>query len=216
MHLASRALACGADFRLIGPEHSFLASARPVISVCAVRTGCGKNSVVRRLAALLRGRGLKPVVVRHPMPYGDLARQLEQRFATIEDCDRQACTVEEREEYEQHIREGNVVYAGVDYERILRSAEQEADLILWDGGNNDWPFFVRISKSCCSIRTVPGTSFSIIPVKRTSGAPMFLSSTSSTRLPLRAFDRSWQISRGSIPPRPSCRRDRRFPPIARI
>jgi predicted GTPase len=141
MHLASRVLACGADFRLIGPKHSFLASIRPVIAVCAVRTGCGKNSVVRRLAALLRGRGLKPVVVRHPMPYGDLAQQIEQRFATIEDCDRQACTVEEREEYEQHMREGTVVYAGVDYERILRSAEKEADVILWDGGNNDWPFF---------------------------------------------------------------------------
>lgn len=141
MHRASQALACGADFRLIGPEHSFLGAARPVISVCAVRTGCGKGSVVRRLAALLRERGLKPVVVRHPMPYGDLATQTVQRFATIQDCDKQECTVEEREEYEQHIRQGTIVYAGVDYERILRSAEQEADMILWDGGNNDWPFF---------------------------------------------------------------------------
>lgn len=141
MHLASRALARGADFRLIGPAESFLASTRPVISVCAVRTGCGKNSVVRRLAALLRARRLNPVVVRHPMPYGDLAEQIAQRFAALEDCDRQACTIEEREEYEQHIREGTVVYAGVDYERILRSAEREADVILWDGGNNDWPFF---------------------------------------------------------------------------
>jgi predicted GTPase len=141
MHLASRALACGADFRLIGPERSFLSSTRPVISVCAVRTGCGKNSVVRRIAALSRERGLRPVVARHPMPYGDLSKQAVQRFAAIEDCDRQECTVEEREEYEQHIREGAVVYAGVDYERILRAAEREADLILWDGGNNDWPFF---------------------------------------------------------------------------
>jgi predicted GTPase len=141
MHLASRTLACGADFRLIGPQRSFLASVRPVISVCAVRTGCGKNSVVRSLATLLRERGLKPVVVRHPMPYGDLSKQAVQRFAAIEDCDRQECTIEEREEYEQHIRQDVVVYAGVDYERILRSAEQEADLILWDGGNNDWPFF---------------------------------------------------------------------------
>ncbi|OGQ77883.1 MAG: GTPase [Deltaproteobacteria bacterium RIFCSPLOWO2_12_FULL_60_19] len=141
MHLASRALAAGADFRLLGPAHSFLNSTRPVISVCAVRTGCGKGSVVRRIAALLRERQLRPVVVRHPMPYGDLAGQAVQRFATIEDCDRQHCTIEEREEYEQHIQQGVVVYAGVDYERILRSAEQEADVILWDGGNNDWPFF---------------------------------------------------------------------------
>lgn len=141
MHLASRVLACGADFRLIGPEHSLVTSARPVISVCAVRTGCGKGMVVRRLATLLRERGVRPVVVRHPMPYGDLAKQAVQRFAALEDCDRHECTIEEREEYEQHIRSGVVVYAGVDYERILRAAEQEADIILWDGGNNDWPFF---------------------------------------------------------------------------
>ena len=141
MHLASRVLACGSDFRLVGPEHSFLNATCPVISVCAVRTGCGKGAVVRRLATLLRERGLRPVVVRHPMPYGDLTRQTVQRFASIDDCDRQNCTVEEREEYEQHIRQGVVVYAGVDYERILRAAEEEADMILWDGGNNDWSFF---------------------------------------------------------------------------
>ncbi len=141
MHLASRVLAAGADFRLIGPEHSLLSSTRPVISVCAVRTGCGKGIVVRRLAALLRERNKRPVVVRHPMPYGDLAQQAVQRFASVLDCDARQCTIEEREEYEQHIRAGTVVYAGVDYERILRAAEQEADVILWDGGNNDWPFF---------------------------------------------------------------------------
>jgi predicted GTPase len=141
MHLASRVLACGADFRLLGPEHTFLTSTRPVISVCAVRTGCGKGMVVRRLASLIRAGGRQPVVVRHPMPYGDLAKQAGQRFATLADCDRYECTLEEREEYEQHIRAGVVVYAGVDYERILRAAEQEADVILWDGGNNDWPFF---------------------------------------------------------------------------
>jgi predicted GTPase len=140
MHLASRALAAGADFRLIGPERSFLASGKPVISVCAVRTGCGKDSVIRRVAALLLARGLRPVVIRHPMPYGDLSRQIAQRFATLEDCDRQHCTIEEREEYEQHIREGVTVYAGVDYAKILAEAEKEADVILWDGGNNDWPF----------------------------------------------------------------------------
>jgi predicted GTPase len=140
MHLASRALAAGADFRLLGPERSFLESTRPVISVCAVRTGCGKDSVVRRIAALLRARGFRPVVVRHPMPYGDLRRQIAQRFAVIEDCDRQHCTIEEREEYEQHIKEGVTVYAGVDYAKILAAAEKEADIVLWDGGNNDWPF----------------------------------------------------------------------------
>jgi predicted GTPase len=112
-----------------------------VMSVCAVRTGCGKGMVVRRLATLVRQQGLRPVVVRHPMPYGDLEKQVVQRFATVEDCDRHACTLEEREEYEPHMRTGVVVYAGVDYERILRAAEQEADVILWVGRNNDWPFF---------------------------------------------------------------------------
>jgi predicted GTPase len=141
MHLASRALACGADFLFIGPERSFLTAARPVISVCAVRTGCGKGSVVQRIAQLLRQHRLRPVVVRHPMPYGDLAQQATQRFATLEDCDRQRCTLEEREEYEHHIRHGVVVLAGVDYAQILALAEKEADIILWDGGNNDWPFF---------------------------------------------------------------------------
>ena len=141
MHTASRVLAAGADFRIIGPEQSCLPSTRPVISVCAVRTGCGKGMVVRRLSDLLRQRGLKPVVVRHPMPYGDLTAQAVQRFATLADCDHHRCTIEEREEYEQHIRSGVVVYAGVDYERILRAAEQEADVIVWDGGNNDWSFF---------------------------------------------------------------------------
>ncbi|HXG52411.1 MAG TPA: cyclic 2,3-diphosphoglycerate synthase [candidate division Zixibacteria bacterium] len=141
MHLASRALACGADFRFIGPARSFLKSSRPVISVCAVRTGCGKNAVVRRIAAILKSRGLRPVVVRHPMPYGDLERQAVQRFASLADCDRQQCTIEEREEYEQHIAEGTVVFAGVDYARILAAAQAEADFLLWDGGNNDWSFF---------------------------------------------------------------------------
>jgi predicted GTPase len=140
MHLASRALACGADFRLIGPDRSSLSSARPVISVCAVRTGSGKDSVIRRIATLIRAHDLRPVVMRHPMPYGDLSAQAVQRFAAIEDCDRQQCTVEEREEYEQHLKQGVIVYAGVDYARILMEAEKEADIILWDGGNNDWPF----------------------------------------------------------------------------
>ena len=141
MHLASRVLACGADFRLIGPEQSSLTSVRPVISVCAVRTGCGKGSVVRRIATLLKSRGIRPVVVRHPMPYGDLSAQAVQRFATVGDCDRARCTIEEREEYEQHITNGVVVYAGVDYARILAEVEKEADVVVWDGGNNDWPFY---------------------------------------------------------------------------
>jgi predicted GTPase len=140
MHLASRVLATGADFQLIGPARSFLCSARPVISVSAVRTGCGKDSVVRRITAILREQGLRPVVIRHPMPYGDLSAQAMQRFSSIEDCDRQQCTIEEREEYEQHVREGVVVYAGVDYARIVAAAETEADVLIWDGGNNDWSF----------------------------------------------------------------------------
>jgi predicted GTPase len=140
MHLASRALAAGADFRLLGPEHTFIEARCPVISVCAVRTGCGKGQVAERLVAHLRRRGLRAVVIRHPMPYGDLEQQAVQRFAAAEDCDRYACTIEEREEYEHHLSHGAVVYAGVDYERIVRAAEAEADVIIWDGGNNDLPF----------------------------------------------------------------------------
>ncbi len=142
MHLASRAVAAGADFWLLGTEHTQLKSTVPVVSVCAVRTGCGKSPVSRLVAFELRQQGWNPVVVRHPMPYGDLAAQAVQRFATIEDLDLEQCTIEEREEYEPHIRDGTVVYAGVDYERILRRAEKEGDIILWDGGNNDTPFYV--------------------------------------------------------------------------
>jgi len=141
MHLASRALATGADFWLLGTEHTQVESHVPVISVCAVRTGCGKSPVSRLVATELRRHGRRPVVIRHPMPYGDLAAQAVQRFATMEDLDIQQCTIEEREEYEPHIRQGTVVYAGVDYEKILRRAEQEADVVLWDGGNNDTPFY---------------------------------------------------------------------------
>jgi len=141
MHLASRTVAAGADFWLLGTEHTQLKSAVPVVSVCAVRTGCGKSPVSRFVAANLRAQGRKPVVIRHPMPYGNLAEQAVQRFATLQDLDLQQCTIEEREEYEPHIRLGTVVYAGVDYERILRQAEKEADVILWDGGNNDTPFY---------------------------------------------------------------------------
>jgi len=141
MHLASRAVAADADFWLLGTAHTQIRSSVPVVSVCAVRTGCGKSPVSRLVAAELRRQGKKVVVVRHPMPYGDLAAEAVQRFATMEDLDLQQCTIEEREEYEPHIRQGTVVYAGVDYERILRQAEKEADVILWDGGNNDTCFY---------------------------------------------------------------------------
>ena len=141
MHLASRAVAAGADFWLLAAEHTQIAAEVPVISICAVRTGCGKSPVSRYVAAELRALGWKPVVVRHPMPYGDLAAQAVQRFATLADLEREQCTIEEREEYEPHIVQGTVVYAGVDYEAILRQAEREGDLVLWDGGNNDTPFY---------------------------------------------------------------------------
>jgi predicted GTPase len=141
MHLASRANAAGADFILLGADRTMLESRLPVISVCAVRTGCGKSPVSRRVVQALRDLGKQVVVVRHPMPYGDLVRQRLQRFAVMADLDRHHCTVEEREEYEPHLRNGTVVYAGVDYEAILAAAEQEAEIILWDGGNNDTPFF---------------------------------------------------------------------------
>jgi len=141
MHLASRAVAAGADFCLLGTERTQLAAQVPVVSVCAVRTGCGKSPVSRRVVEELRAQGLAPVVVRHPMPYGDLAAERLERFATLEDMERYGCTIEEMEEYEPHIRQNAVVYAGVDYEAILRQAEREADVILWDGGNNDTPFY---------------------------------------------------------------------------
>ena len=141
MHLASRTAAAGPDFWLLGAERTQIKSVLPVISICAVRTGCGKSPVSRLVAEELRAQGWKPVVIRHPMPYGDLAAQAVQRFGCLADLDRNQCTIEEREEYEPHIQNGTVVYAGVDYEPILRSAEQEADIILWDGGNNDTSFY---------------------------------------------------------------------------
>ena len=141
MNRASRAMAAGASFMLLGPSHTMLTSTKTVISVCAVRTGSGKSQTTRRVAEILKKLGKKTVVIRHPMPYGDLTKQVVQRFGSFEDLDKHNCTIEEREEYEPHIDRGNVVYAGVDYEKILRQAEQEADVILWDGGNNDFPFF---------------------------------------------------------------------------
>ena len=140
MLLAQRVLAAGATFTLLGPRATMLSSQVPVIAVCAVRTGCGKSAVTRRVVALLRQHGLHPVVVRHPMPYGDLAAQRVQRFATLDDLEQHHCTIEEREEYAPHLEQGTVVYAGVDYQAILRTAETEADVLVWDGGNNDLPF----------------------------------------------------------------------------
>jgi predicted GTPase len=141
MHLGSEAVAAGADYWLLGPRHTMLQAQVPVISVCAVRTGSGKSQTSRRLANILREAGKRMVVVRHPMPYGDLSRQAVQRFASVADLDQQNVSIEEREDYEPHLLAGTVVYAGVDYERILRQAEQEADILIWDGGNNDLPFF---------------------------------------------------------------------------
>jgi predicted GTPase len=141
MHTASRALAGGADFELLGPARTMLPSTKPVVATGATRTGAGKSQTTRYLAALLEKQGLKVVVVRHPMPYGDLVAQRVQRYATYADLDRYETTIEEREEYEPHLDAGRVLYAGVDYEAILRQAETEADVVLWDGGNNDFPFF---------------------------------------------------------------------------
>ncbi len=141
MGKASRVLASGADFRLMGPNTTMLRSKVDTIAVCATRTGTGKSQTTRRIAAILKNQGKKVVVIRHPMPSGDLEKQVCQRFATYEDLDRHHCTIEEREEYEPHIDHGFVVYAGVDYGKILKEAEKEADVIIWDGGNNDIPFY---------------------------------------------------------------------------
>src|ERR671936_195434 len=139
-NVVSRALAAGADYRLLSPRQTMLTSSKPVVAVCAVRTGSGKSQTTRRVAALLREAGKRVAVLRHPMPYGDLAAQAVQRFEHYEDLDEAEATIEEREKYEPHLAEGNLVFAGIDYAAILDRAEQEADVILWDGGNNDTPF----------------------------------------------------------------------------
>jgi predicted GTPase len=141
MHRASQVLAAGANYRLIGTGQTMLKSTKPVVGVGAVRTGCGKSQTTRAVSKALRDLGYKVAVVRHPMPYGDLAKQAVQRFANAEDLLKHDVTIEEREEYEPHLENGVVVFAGVDYERILREVEKEADIVLWDGGNNDTPFF---------------------------------------------------------------------------
>jgi predicted GTPase len=141
MHKASAILAAGADFRLMGLKSTQIKSTKPVVSVCAVRTGSGKSQTSRRVAKILKSMGYRVAAIRHPMPYGDLVRQAVQRYADYADLEKYDCTIEEREEYEPHLDTGVIVYAGVDYERILRQAEQEVDVILWDGGNNDFPFY---------------------------------------------------------------------------
>ncbi len=141
MHKASIVTAAGADFIIVGAPYTMIESTKPVVSVCAVRTGCGKSQTSRKVVDIFKKMGKAVVVVRHPMPYGDLTRQEVQRFSSYEDLDTHQCTIEEREEYEPHIRMGVVAYAGVDYEKILRQAEKEADVIVWDGGNNDTPFY---------------------------------------------------------------------------
>lgn len=140
MQHATRTLACGADFILLGPDRTMLPARVPVIAVCAVRTGCGKSQIARYLVNALSRAGHRTVAMRHPMPYGDLTRQIVQRFASMADLDAAACTLEEREEYEPHINNGGIVYAGVDYQRIMEQAQTEADIIIWDGGNNDFSF----------------------------------------------------------------------------
>jgi len=142
MRQASIVLAAGADFSLLGPRSTMLPAQKPVVSVCATRTGAGKSPVARRIVAILQREGLRVAVVRHPMPYGDLAKQAVQRFDSLADLDAAGCTIEEREEYEPHVAQGCPVYAGVDYGRIVQEAEGRADIIVWDGGNNDWSFFV--------------------------------------------------------------------------
>ena len=141
MSKSSMVNAAGADFKVMGPKNTMIKSTKPVVSICAVRTGCGKSQTTRRVSRILQEMGKKVVAIRHPMPYGDLAAQKVQRYASLDDLDKHKCTIEEREEYEPHIVSGTIIYAGVDYEAILREAEKEADVILWDGGNNDLPFY---------------------------------------------------------------------------
>ncbi|NIA30375.1 MAG: GTPase [Actinobacteria bacterium] len=141
MHKSALVNAAGASFMLLGPKKTMLKSKVPVVAICAVRTGCGKSQTTRRVAEILKSKGKKIVAIRHPMPYGDLVAQKVQRFETLQDLEKQNCTIEEMEEYEPHIARGSIVYAGVDYQAILEQAEQEADVILWDGGNNDLPFY---------------------------------------------------------------------------
>ena len=163
MHKASAVLAAGADFRLMGINSTQIKSTKPVVSVCAVRTGSGKSQTTRRVSQILRGMGYKVAAIRHPMPYGDLVKQAVQRYADYSDLDKHECTIEEREEYEPHLDNGVIVYAGVDYEKILRQAEQEVDIVMWDGGNNDFSFYVSDFKIVVADPHRPGHELSYHP-----------------------------------------------------
>jgi predicted GTPase len=179
MHKAALVNAAGADFRLLGTHNTQIKSSKPVIGVCAVRTGSGKSQTTRRVSLILRDMGYKVAAIRHPMPYGDLVKQKVQRFADYSDLDKHECTIEEREEYEPHLDNGVIVYAGVDYEAILREAEKEVDIVLWDGGNNDFPFYVTDLLIVVADPIVPGMKCAIIPVRRMSDWQMSLWSTRS-------------------------------------
>jgi len=163
MNKAAQVLAVGADFRLMGTNATSIKSSKPVVSVCAVRTGSGKSQTTRRVSLILRDMGYQVAAIRHPMPYGDLVKQAVQRFADYSDLDRHECTIEEREEYEPHIDNGVIVYAGVDYEKILRQAEQEADIVLWDGGNNDFSFYASDLQIVVADPHRPGHELSYYP-----------------------------------------------------
>jgi len=174
MHKASVVMAEGADFTLIGATYTMLNAQKPVVAVCAVRTGCGKSPTTRKVCDILQREGKQTVVVRHPMPYGDLRQQAVQRFSRYEDFDTHQCTIEEREEYEPLVEQGSVVYAGIDYQQILAAAETEADVIVWDGGNNDTPFFIPPFTSSFSTPTVPATNFFTTPGKPICSWPILL------------------------------------------
>jgi predicted GTPase len=209
MHKASMVLAAGADFRLMGLNNTQIKSSRPVVSVCAVRTGSGKSQTTRRVSKILRGMGYRVAVIRHPMPYGDLVKQTVQRFADYSDLEKQQCTIEEREEYEPHLANGVIVYAGVDYERILRQAEQEVDIILWDGGNNDFPFYVSDFKIVVADPHRPGHEVSYHPGETNArSADVFVINKVDTAAPeavikvrenLRALNPQAQIVEGASP-----------------
>ena len=187
MHKGSAVLAAGADFRLIGPDASMLKSRKPVISVCAVRTGCGKSGLSRLVCRVIRGAGLWPVVVRHPMPYGDLEAQAVQRFGCLDDLSRGRCTLEEREEYEPHLAAGVPVFAGVDYARVLAAAEEEGEVIVWDGGNNDFPFLR------------PDLQFTLLdPTRAGDGTGYFPGEVNLLRADVLVINKCNLVSRGTV------------------
>jgi len=202
-------LVAGADFRLMGLNSTQIKSTKPVVSVCAVRTGSGKSQTTRRVSKILRGMGYRVAAIRHPMPYGDLIKQAVQRFADYSDLDKQQCTIEEREEYEPHLDNGVIVYAGVDYERILRQAEQEVDIVLWDGGNNDFPFYVSDFKIVVADPHRPGHEVSYHPGEtNVRSADVFVINKVDTASPesvmkvrenLRALNPGAQIIEGASP-----------------